>query len=78
MCLNLKVVLRDVNGNDSVWPIRRNEPFEKNAVFLAKEWEPGLRGTGGRVEVCAHIPSKQQIRPEERRSLHQKVWVEAE
>ena len=47
MCLDFKVILRDVNRNDGVWSIRGDEPFEKNAVFLAKEWEPGLRGTGG-------------------------------
>ena len=32
--LNLKIVLCNINRNDSMGPIRGNEPFEEDPVFL--------------------------------------------
>ena len=53
--LNLKVVLRDVDGDHSVGPFGCDEPFEEDPVFLAQEWKPGLGSCGGEWR-CVLIP----------------------
>ena len=55
MGLNLKIVLCDINGDHSVGPIRGNESFEKDPVFLPYEWELGLGSCRGEWR-CVFIP----------------------
>ena len=55
MCLDLEVVLSDVDGNDKVRPLRSEEFFNQGFVFLSKEGQPCLwcvRGERGSVLIC--------------------------
>ena len=54
MGLYLKVILRDVDGDNGVRPLRSDEPLKQDFVFLTQKREPCL-GSGGGEWRCMLI-----------------------
>ena len=54
VCLDLEVVLSNVDGDDEMRPLGSGEFFDEGLVFLTEKGEPctwGVRGEGG---VCSY------------------------
>ena len=74
VCLDLEVVLSNVDGDDEMRPLGSGEFFDEGLVFLTEKGEPCMwcvRGEGG---GCVRMPSKQWVGFERCQSLQEKGW----
>ena len=74
--LYLKVILRDVDGNDRVTFVGRDDFLKENPVFFA-EMEATFGEMMERFGVCVHTPNMRCCCLGTGRCLHQRAWGEA-